>query len=345
VHADVLLAVAGMLVGMLVGITGAGGGSLLTPVLVVLFGLPPAAAVSSDIVVSMVTRPLGAAIHLRRRTVHHGVVLWLAIGSVPAGFAGAVLDHLVGSGPGVQQALQTGIAVMLMIAAAGLGLRSVVMRRRQVVDLHPRQIAARPLPTVLLGAAGGLVFGMTSVGAGSLMMVSLLALYPSLPARSLVGTDLLQAAPLAAAAAVGHLLFGGVAMGTTFILIAGSVPGVLIGARISANIPSRWAYPAIAVTLALAGLRLGGPLLAAIVAPAALVVAAMLLTPRLAARLRGVRLSYGRIGQQRREEGEDVLGRARRPAVAAAGCGDQLHRSAAAGPGRDDEAAVASGGG
>ncbi|HEV7679036.1 MAG TPA: sulfite exporter TauE/SafE family protein, partial [Candidatus Dormibacteraeota bacterium] len=181
-HVDILLAVAGLLVGMLVGITGAGGGSLLTPVLVVLFGLPPAAAVSSDIVVSMVTRPLGAAIHLRRRTVHKGIVLWLAIGSVPAGFAGAVLDHLVGAGAAVQQALQTGIAVMLLIAAAGLGFRTLVMRRRQVVDLHPRQIAARPLPTLLLGAAGGLVFGMTSVGAGSLMMVSLLALYPSLPA-------------------------------------------------------------------------------------------------------------------------------------------------------------------
>src|SRR5215470_10622209 len=208
---DPLLAFAGLGVGVVVGLTGMGGGALMTPILVLAFGVPPLAAVSSDLAASAVMKPFGGFVHARHGTVNWSLVRWLCLGSVPAAFLGVLLTRLLGQAHEVQQAVQYALAVALVLAAVGLVIKAYVGRRhaaagRPAVDA--RSIVVRPLPTALLGAAGGLVVGLTSVGSGSLIIVVLLALYPSLRANDLVGTDLVQAIPMVAAAALGHALFG-----------------------------------------------------------------------------------------------------------------------------------------
>lgn len=225
------LALAGLLVGFAVGLTGVGGGALMTPVLILVFGVNPLTAVSSDLVVSLVMKPVGAAVHWRRGTIHSGLVRWLCVGSVPAAFAGAfILDQL---GPGsVAGLLKKALGLALLASAASLILRRRIQRDRTA---GPLDVTVRPLITMTIGVVGGLFVGLTSVGSGSLMIVALLATYPSLSPASLVGTDLAQAIPLVAAAAAGHLLFGSVQLSLTAALLVGALPGVYLGARLSSR--------------------------------------------------------------------------------------------------------------
>ena len=236
---DPVLALAGFGVGIVVGLTGMGGGALMTPILVLLFGVPPVAAVSSDLAASAVMKPFGGWVHLRRGTVRWPLVGWLCVGSVPSAFLGV-----------------------------------------------------RPLPTALLGAAGGLVVGLTSVGSGSLIIVVLLALYPALRANDLVGTDLVQAIPLVAAAALGHALFGDLHLDIAAAVLVGSIPGVLVGARLSSRAPAGFVRSALVVVLLASALKLLGlgnvSVAAAASAATVLAVAVSLYGRRVAVR-RGVR--------------------------------------------------------
>jgi uncharacterized membrane protein YfcA len=238
------IAVAGLMVGLVVGLTGMGGGALMTPILVFFFGVSPLAAVSSDVVASMFMKPIGGVVHLRRGTVHLGLVAWLCLGSVPAAFAGVVLLRLFG-GPGLQEFLLYALGTVLVLASlamAGKAYLKLVGRERRRARGHSelpetalRSLPVRRLATVLVGAAGGLVVGMTSVGAGSLMIVCLLLLYPSIRIGQLVGTDLVQAVPLVAAASLGHLLYGDFVLGLTGSILVGAIPGVWLGARVSSR--------------------------------------------------------------------------------------------------------------
>lgn len=236
---DWALSAAGFGVGVIVGLTGMGGGALMTPILVIFFGIPPLAAVSSDLVASAVMKPVGSLVHIRRGRVDWRLVGWLCLGSIPAAFSGVLVSKALGTGDRVQNVVQIALGVALLLAVLGLVLRAVMRLRNPVAfgassDVVPR-VKVRPLPTVVLGAVGGLVVGMTSVGSGSLIIVALLALYPMLRPNDLVGTDLVQAVPLVAAAAVGHLLFGDFQFTVTTALLLGSVPGVFIGAQISSR--------------------------------------------------------------------------------------------------------------
>jgi uncharacterized protein len=264
---DVGLIVAGLLVGVVVGMTGMGGGALMTPVLVLFFNVPPLAAVSSDLVASAVMKPVGGFVHLRRGTVNLKLVGWLCAGSVPAAFAGVLLARAMGDGEGVQNVIRTALGVALLIAAAGLITRAYLRLleraarrdgRLPPVGPSPGQIAIRPLPTLLVGVVGGLVVGMTSVGSGSLIIIALLALYPTLRAGQLVGTDLVQAVPLVASAALGHLLFGDFSLGLTTSLLIGCLPGVYLGAQLSARAPSGLVQRALALVLLASSLKLFG---------------------------------------------------------------------------------------
>ncbi len=264
-----VLTLAGFGVGVVVGLTGMGGGALMTPILVLLFNVPPLAAVSSDLAASAVMKPFGGLVHARRGTVNWDLVRWLCVGSVPSAFCGVLLARVVGHGGNVQRDIQYALAVALLMAAAGLVLKAWTGNRRPAQTGPAEPIRVRRLLTALLGAAGGLVVGLTSVGSGSLIIVVLLALYPTLRANNLVGTDLVQAIPLVAAAALGHLLFGDLHFDLAGAILIGSVPGVLLGARLSARAPARVVRTALVVVLLASALKLLG-------APNAVLLAAVL---------------------------------------------------------------------
>ena len=253
---DLTLALAGLGVGIIVGLTGMGGGALMTPILVLVFGVPPIAAVSSDLAASAVMKPFGGFVHARRGTVNWPMVAWLCAGSVPAAFAGVLLLRLVGDDESVQQTIRICLGVALVLAAAGLLIKSWTSRRRPASTSPAPQIKVKPLPTLLLGAVGGLIVGLTSVGSGSLIIVVLLAMYPKLRANDLVGTDLVQAIPLVTSAALGHALFGDLKLDLAAAVLVGSVPGVLIGSRISSRAPAGLVRSALVIVLLASALKL-----------------------------------------------------------------------------------------
>jgi uncharacterized membrane protein YfcA len=264
---DPLLAAAAFGIGIVVGLTGMGGGALMTPVLVLFFGVQPLAAVSSDLVASAVMKPVGSFVHMRRGTVHVKLVGWLCLGSIPAAFCGVLIARALGDGEAVQNTIKTALGVALLIAAAGLTVRAYIrlVQRARVRNGQlgpdpqgPPTVAVRPLPTILVGVIGGVVVGMTSVGSGSLIIIALMGLYPGLRASELVGTDLVQAVPLVLSAAIGHLLFGDFHMDVTAALLVGSIPGVWIGAQLSSRAPGGLVRRALAFVLLASALKLLG---------------------------------------------------------------------------------------
>ncbi|HZQ87915.1 MAG TPA: sulfite exporter TauE/SafE family protein [Acidimicrobiales bacterium] len=255
-HFDIGVAAAGLIVGFVVGLTGMGGGALMTPILVLIFNVQPLAAVSSDLVASVIMKPVGAGVHLRRGTVHKELVRWLVIGSVPSAFLGVIILKQMGHGDAVQNNIKIALGVALLVASASIVGKTVLQAMRPVTAPLHGPLEVKRLPTALIGVAGGLVVGMTSVGSGSLMIVMLLLLYPMLSASELVGTDLVQAIPLVASAALGHLLFGDFKLGLTASLLVGCLPGVYVGARVSARAPDRIIRPALVFVLLASALKL-----------------------------------------------------------------------------------------
>jgi uncharacterized protein len=245
-------------VGLLVGLTGAGGGALMTPMLILLFSVKPAAAISSDLVAAVVMRPVGAAVHLRKGTVNLRLVGLMTLGSVPMAFVGAYLLKLLGDTSASQQNVEIALGAALLAGAAAMVVRFFMDRKSGPRTEKVAEVRIRPVPTVLIGMAGGLIVGLTSVGSGSLMIVLLLFTYPLLSAGQLVGTDLTQAVPLTAAAALGALAFGHVEFGVTASIIVGSVPAVLAGSLLSSRAPDRYIRPAITFVIFASGLKYVG---------------------------------------------------------------------------------------
>lgn len=266
-----ILASAG--VGLLVGLTGAGGGALMTPMLTILFGVAPGSAISSDLVATLIMRPFGAAVHARRGTVEWRIVWWLTAGSVPAAVAGAYVLHLLGGDTVVVEralgaALLLGAAAMAgrrllssgFGGAAGGQLHKAVLSDAPVPApemRHGRCLARRPA-TLVVGATGGFMVGATSVGAGSLMVVLVTLVYPSLTSAQLVATDLAQAIPLSVAAAGGAVLFGHVQLSVTAAVALGGVPGVVAGSLLSSRAPEAILGPAETCAVLASGLKYGG---------------------------------------------------------------------------------------
>ena len=256
---DPYIVLGSAIIGFLVGMTGAGGGALMTPMLILLFGVTPSTAISSDLVAAVLMRPFGAVVHLRRGTVNLRLVLAMVVGSVPMAFLGSYLLHLIGHTSEAEKRVQTALGAALLLGAAAMVLRFALDRRagqdRTGVVHH---VALRPVRTVAIGMLGGLVVGLTSVGSGSLMIVLLLFVYPSIGANQLVGTDLTQAVPLTAAAALGALAFGHVEVSVTTSLVLGSVPAVLVGSFLSSRAPDRYVRPVITFVILASGLKYVG---------------------------------------------------------------------------------------
>lgn len=262
---DPLMAVTSFGIGIVVGLTGMGGGALMTPALVLIFGVPPLAAVSSDLVASAVMKPVGSFVHLRHGTVSLHLVKWLAVGSVPSAFGGVLIARALGDGKQVEEIIQVALGIALLVAALGLTVRAYFRlleraRRRdgkgEDLPSGPPVLHVRVLPTVAVGVLGGIVVGITSVGAGSLIIIALMGLYPGLKASQLVGTDLVQAVPLVLAAALGHFFFGDLHMSVTASLLLGSIPGVWVGAHLSARAPGGLVRRALAFILFAAALKM-----------------------------------------------------------------------------------------
>jgi len=279
------IAFAALIVGFVIGLTGMGGGALMTPVLVIFFGVTPSAAISSDVIASVILKPIGGGVHARRGTVNWRLVRWLAVGSVPAAFAGSYAISRL-SGGGAENDIKQILGWVLLVAAAGMLTKTVIQTRRRALPsgemLSPALV--RPLPTALIGVIGGFAVGLTSVGSGSLMIVMLLFLYPTLSSREMVGTDLVQAIPLVASAAVGHLIFGNLQFGLTSSVLVGAIPGVYVGARISATATDRYIRPALIAVLTISALKLVGAsnaaLLAATIASIVIIAAAFTISAR-----------------------------------------------------------------
>lgn len=229
------LALAGLCVGFLVGMTGMGGGAIMTPLLVLVFGISPTAAVGSDLAVSLAIKPVGAAVHQRAGTVRWDLVRYLLPTAVPAAFAGAWLISLLGDDGAADDVVRTGIGLVLVVGVAAMMIQSSVARRRGPSS-SPE--ALRPVATLVVGMIGGLMIGFTSIGSGSVIIVLLVLLHPGLRPSELVGTDLVQAIPLVAAALVGHLIFGVVDLGLSAGLLLGALPGVYLGAKATVRMPS-----------------------------------------------------------------------------------------------------------
>jgi len=276
VSIDPALIAGGLVVGFIVGLTGMGGGALMTPMLIFVFRVDPLVAVSSDVVASLFMKPAGAVVHLRRRTVNLRLVLWLCVGSVPAAFSGALLIRSLPYGDSLDTVLKSILGAALLLASGGLVVRAVLqmVRSRSAFGEGPTrpsapELVVRPVPTVLLGAVAGLLVGMTSVGAGSIVIVVLLLLYPALKASQLVGTDLVQAVPLVAAASLGHLLYGDFSLGLTTSLLIGAIPGAWFGAHVSSRAPGGIIRRALAILLLASGLKLLGASLPVVLGAAA----------------------------------------------------------------------------
>jgi uncharacterized membrane protein YfcA len=234
----------------------------MTPVLVIFFGITPLSAVSSDLVAAAIMKPVGSFVHLRRGTVQLGLVKWLCIGSVPCAFAGVFVARSL-SDASVQY-IEYAMGAALLVAAFGLFLRSYLRlaeraerrdgRRAPDPDTPPA-VKPKPIPLLLVGAVGGFFVGITSVGSGSLIIIAIMGLYPMLRARQLVGTDLVQAVPLVASAAIAHIVFGDFQLSITGPILIGSIPGAYIGAKLSTRLPGALIRRALAFVLLASALK------------------------------------------------------------------------------------------
>ncbi len=246
---------AGLLVGVLVGLTGVGGGSLMTPLLVLLFGFHPATAVGTDLLFASMTKTVGTAVHGWRDTVDWRIVRRLAYGSVPAAIATLLFLRGLGRPDETAASLITHIlGFMLLITAVAVlfqkQLVAFALKQRNV-----QQIEERVVPTILLGAILGILVSISSIGAGAIGVTALLILYPHLPISRIIGSDIAHAVPLTLVAGAGHWFIGNVDTSLLISLLIGSIPGVILGSYISSGVSDRILRPLLAAVLLLVGMK------------------------------------------------------------------------------------------
>lgn len=255
-HINWMFAASGLAVGLLVGFTGVGGGSLMTPLLVLLFHIHPATAVGTDLLYAGATKSVGTAVHGASRTIDWGIVGRLAAGSAPASaitlLAMVHFHTKAETGHGV---ITSVLGVALILTAIAILFRRLILKffADRVGDLEPGR---RTAFTVLLGLILGVLVSVSSVGAGAIGVTVLLVLYPKLPAAKLVGSDIAHAVPLTLIAGFGHWLMGDVNFALLESLLVGSVPGIIVGSLLAARAPDSVLRPILASTLAIVGGRL-----------------------------------------------------------------------------------------
>ena len=251
-----LYVVSGFVVGALVGVTGVGGGSLMTPLLVLLFGVHPATAVGTDLLYAACTKSVGTLVHGAKRTVDWRVVLLLACGSLPAAVLTLLgLVHLGAPSMAVSHLISTVLGLALLVTALSLFFRNPLLRWATGRS-RPHEARHAPLYTVLTGVVLGVLVSISSVGAGAIGVTVLILLYPQLPISRIVGSDIAHAVPLTLAAGFGHWWIGSVNWTMFTSLIMGSVPGIILGSLISTRVSDRVLSPILASVLVLVGAKL-----------------------------------------------------------------------------------------
>jgi uncharacterized protein len=251
---------AGFFVGIVVGLTGMGGGALMTPALIFLGVGDAATVVTADLTAAAVYKTGGAIVHSREGSPNFSLAKWLILGSVPMALLGPWIIHRIAGGEpeSLDTLLKECIGFALLLAASTYALRLYINLRRTrggAVHANPNP-TIRPLVTLLVGALGGLLVGVTSVGSGSVIMIALLMLYPGLSAVKLVGTDLVQAVPLVLAAAISNIAINGLDWSILIPLVVGSVPGTIIGSRIAPRVPQSYIRRGIVIVLTMSGVAL-----------------------------------------------------------------------------------------
>jgi uncharacterized membrane protein YfcA len=247
---------AGFVVGVLVGLTGVGGGSLMTPLLILLFGIHPATAVGTDLLFAATTKTAGSLVHGINRTIDWLVVRRLAAGSVPmAILTMCVLSYLDINSVVARDLITAFLAIALFLTAVVLVFRKWIIARYsdRISSLSSKRVAT---VTVVMGGILGVLVTLTSVGAGAIGVTALILLYPKLSTSRIVGTDIVHAVPLTFAAGIGHWLLGSTDIHLFVSLILGSIPGILIGSYLAVRVPERALRIVLAVTLALVATKL-----------------------------------------------------------------------------------------
>jgi uncharacterized protein len=237
---DPIIVLFGLGIGLLIGTTGMGGGSLMTPLLILVFGVQPVTAVGTDIFYGAVTKTAGAWRHLKHLTVHRAIAFWLAVGSVPMAIAGVWLIEILQSRYGedeVNKVVLGMVASALLVVGVATLIRALFLRdvipERYAMHLYRRHIVA----AVITGAVTGFVIGLTSAGSGTLIALVLIAVFRLTPQR-VVGTDIFHAAVLLWAAGAAHWVGGNVDLGLAANILVGSIPGVLIGSQLAVKVPT-----------------------------------------------------------------------------------------------------------
>ncbi|MER3411404.1 MAG: sulfite exporter TauE/SafE family protein, partial [Thermoleophilia bacterium] len=250
------LTLTGLLIGTLVGLTGMGGGSLLTPILVILFGYSPTVAIGSDIAHGAIFKTVSAIQHRRLGNVRARLAGWMFLGSAPMSLVGVWLADELDSryGDSAQSVMAQILGGALLFGCVGL-LAKTVIQARAVGDVRWSLSTRDRVAAVLIGLFGGFVVGLTSVGSGVFFGLTLLVLFP-LRAHKVVGTDIFHAAALLYVAGLGHFLAGNVSLSVVGWLLLGSIPGALLGGHLAVSVPERPLRIVLALVLGLAGLKL-----------------------------------------------------------------------------------------
>jgi len=256
---DLIHGLSGLLVGLLVGLTGVGGGSLMAPIMILLLGVAPTTAVGTDLWFAAITKIVGSAIHHSLGEPDWQVVRRLALGSLPASIITSIILSQMSMGQVTQGLIMNALGVLLI--ATAIATFSWVRVQRAALSLSPTTAARyklrQPALTMLAGALLGVMVTLTSVGAGALGAVLLFALYPlRMSARRLVGTDIVHAVPLTIVAGLGHLLMGNVDFLLLGSLLVGSIPGIIIGSWLATRLPGGVMRPILAVVLAIVGFKM-----------------------------------------------------------------------------------------
>jgi uncharacterized membrane protein YfcA len=255
---DWLYTFSGFLVGFIVGVTGVGGGSLMTPLLVLVFGVAPATPVGTDLLYAALTKLGGSWAHSRRGTVDWKIVKLLATGSLPAALLCMALLHYLAMDEKHLKSLITGVlSVALVLTALALLLKPWLQNLASSTEGVAYELHGHHLPgaTILTGAVLGVLVTLSSVGAGALGVVLLLFLYPRIPTAKIVGTDIAHAVPLTLVAGLGHAVLGTVNFGLLGSLLLGSLPGIYLGSHLGVKIPDRVLRPILATMLMIIGLK------------------------------------------------------------------------------------------
>ncbi|WP_394751752.1 sulfite exporter TauE/SafE family protein [Crenothrix sp.] len=265
---NLIYSLSGFGVGLIVGVTGVGGGSLMTPLLVFLFGFKPTVAVGTDLLYAAITKTAGVWVHHgKHRSVDWPIVAWLSLGSLPLAILTLlVIKHFMEIGKETTGIITFSLGIALLLTATSLLIRSVLLRKSKALgqlddDYSNMMNAGRFSPrwqipiTILTGAVLGILVTLSSVGAGALGTVALLFLFPRESTLKIIGTDLAHAIPLTAIAGWGHFMLGNVDLNLLGSLLVGSLPGIWIGSHLSAKIPEHYLRPVLASVLLLIGLK------------------------------------------------------------------------------------------